>query len=196
MLLFWEKYLSNLKQHGLPVTYWVKNSCLNVYQSWSMGSLFPLLSYLIMLSWQLILLHNFHNMRVTWLFYHFFKLQVHILHSLVNIWIFDIWKLWLVRCDIISVERASYYRRCPKRSEVKRFPFGDSLTQLSRTNSRTAWPIPAIYILFSSILNALSYEINLFSRCNSPLSTYWSSNFLPKTGKSLTARQKWTPRNA
>ena len=40
---------------------------------------------LIMLSRQPILLHNFHNMRVTWLFYHFFKLQVHILHSLENI---------------------------------------------------------------------------------------------------------------
>ena len=31
------------------------------------------------------LLHNFHNMRVTWLFCHFFKLQVHILNSLENI---------------------------------------------------------------------------------------------------------------
>ena len=32
-----------------------------------------------MLSWQLILLYNFHNMRVTWLFYQLFKLQVYIL---------------------------------------------------------------------------------------------------------------------
>ena len=37
---------------------------------------------LIMLSWQQILLHNFQNTRVSWLFYHFFKLQVHILHGL------------------------------------------------------------------------------------------------------------------
>ena len=48
---------------------------------------------LIMLSWQLILLHNFHNVRVTWIFYHFFKLQVHILHSLENISILNNWKL-------------------------------------------------------------------------------------------------------
>ena len=39
---------------------------------------------------------------------------------------------------------------------------------LKLNNSRTAWPIPAIYISFSSILNALSYEVNLFSRCSSP----------------------------
>ena len=37
---------------------------------------------LIMLSWQQISSYNFHNMRVTWLFYQFFKLQVHILHGL------------------------------------------------------------------------------------------------------------------
>ena len=35
-----------------------------------------------------------------------------------------------------SVERASYYRRCPKLSEVRRFPFGDSLTQLSSLITR------------------------------------------------------------
>ena len=56
---------------------------------------------LIMLSWQPILLYNFHNIRVTWLFYHSFKLKVHILQSLENISIFNIWKLWLVRCDAI-----------------------------------------------------------------------------------------------
>ena len=36
-------------------------------------------------------------------------------------------------------------------------------------NSRTAWPISAIYISFSSILNALSYGINLFLRCSYPI---------------------------
>ena len=41
---------------------------------------------LIMLSRQPILLYNFHNMTVTWLFYHFFKLQVHVLHGLENIY--------------------------------------------------------------------------------------------------------------
>ena len=45
--------------------------------------------------------------------------------------------------------------------------FPDSTLKLN--NSRTTWPIPAIYISFSSILNALSYKINLFSRCSSPL---------------------------
>ena len=47
----------------------------------------------IMLLWQPILLYNFHNMRVTWIFYQLFKLQVHILHSLESISIFNIWKL-------------------------------------------------------------------------------------------------------
>ena len=51
--------------------------------------------------------------------------------------------------------------------EIPLWWFLDSTLKLN--NSRTAWPIPAIYILFSSILNALSYEINLFSRCSSPL---------------------------
>ena len=55
-------------------------------------------------------------MRVTWLFYHFFNLQVHILHSL----------------------------------EISQFLI-----------------FLAIYISFSGILNALSYEINLFSCCSS-----------------------------
>ena len=48
---------------------------------------------LIMLSWQQILLYNFHDMRVTWLFCHFFKLEIHILHGLENSLIFNIQKL-------------------------------------------------------------------------------------------------------
>ena len=48
----------------------------------------------IILSWQQILLHNFHSKRVIWLF--LFKLRVHNLHGLENIWISNIWKLWLV----------------------------------------------------------------------------------------------------
>ena len=51
--------------------------------------------------------------------------------------------------------------------EIPLWWFPDSTLKLN--NSRTAWPIPAIYISFSSILNARSYEINLFSRCSSPL---------------------------
>ena len=44
---------------------------------------------LIILSWQQILLYNFNSMRATWLFYHVFRLEVHILHGLENILIFD-----------------------------------------------------------------------------------------------------------
>ena len=38
---------------------------------------------LIVLSWQHILSYDFHNMRVTWLFYHLFELEVHILQVYV-----------------------------------------------------------------------------------------------------------------
>ena len=125
---------------------------------------------LIILSWQLILLYNFHKMRVTWLFYHFFNLQVHILHSLENISIFNIWKFWLVRCDVIFSVTSLILPKMSENFWSKEIPlwwFHDSTLQLN--NSRTAWPIPGIYISFSSILNALSHEINLFSRCSSPL---------------------------
>ena len=110
-------------------------------------------------------------MRVTWLFYDFLKLQVHILHSLENISIFNIWKLWLVRCDVIFSRTILILPKMSENFWSKEIPlwwFPDSTLKLN--NLRTAWPIPAIYISFSSILNALSYEINLFSRCSSPLS--------------------------
>ena len=125
---------------------------------------------LIMLSWQPILLYNFHNMRVTWLFYYLFKLQVHILPSLENISIFNIWKLWLVRCDVTFSGTSLILPKMSENFWSKEIPLWwlpDSTLKLN--NSRMAWLIPAIYISFSSILNALSYEINLFSRCNSPL---------------------------
>ena len=87
-----KKYLSKLKQHGLPDALSEEFSlkCLSVmiYEQFIV-----FIVELIMLSWRLILLYNFHNMRVTWLFYHFFKLNVHILRSLENISIFNIWKL-------------------------------------------------------------------------------------------------------
>ena len=124
-----KQYLSKLMQHGLLDTLSeelsFKRLLFMIYEQF-------ILSFveLIMLSWQPILLYNFYNMRVTWLFYHFFKLQVHILHNLENISIFNIWKLSLFRCDVIFSGRASYYRRCPKISEIRRFSFGDSLTQL------------------------------------------------------------------
>ena len=87
-----KKYLSKLKQHGLPDALSEEFSfkCLSVmiYEQFIVS-----IVELIMLSWQPILLYNFHNMRVTWLFYHFFKLKVHILHNLENISICNIWKL-------------------------------------------------------------------------------------------------------
>ena len=177
-----KRYLSKLKQHGLPdvLCEELLYKCLSVmiYEQFTVS-----IVELIMLSWQPILLYNFYNMIVTWLFYHFFKLQVHILHNLENISIFNIWKLSLVRCDVIF-NRTSLI--LPKMSEnfwSKEIPFWwfpDSTLKLN--NSRTAWPIPAIYISFSSIWNALLYEINLFSRCSSPLRLWafvacWSSDF-------------------
>ena len=130
-----KKYLSRLKQHGLPhiLSEEFLFRCLSVmiYEQFIVS-----IVELIMLSWQRILLHNFHNMRVTWLFYHFFKLQVHILHSLWNIWILIFGNCDLSDVTSFSVDRASYYRRCPELSEVRRFPFGDSLTQLSSLITR------------------------------------------------------------
>ena len=85
-------YLSKLKQHGLSDALSKEFSfkCLSVmiYKKFIVS-----IVELIMLSWQPILLYNFHNIRVTWLFYHFFKLQVHILRGLENISIFNLWKM-------------------------------------------------------------------------------------------------------
>ena len=134
---------------------------------------------LIMLSWQPILLYNFHNMTVIWLFCHFFKLQVYILNGLENISIFNIWKLWLVRCDVIFGDTSLILPKISENFWSKVIPlwwFPGLTSKLN--NSRTAWPIPAIYISFSSILNALSYEINLFSRCSSPLIILVSSQLI------------------
>ena len=159
-----------LKPHGLPdaLSEEFPFKCLyvRIHEQFIVSTV-----ELILLSWQPILLYNFHNTRVTWLFYHFFKLQVHILHGSENISIFNIYKLWLVRSDVIFSGTTSYYRRCPKISEVggkiALWWFPDPTLKLN--NSRTAWPIPAIYLSFSSILNALSYEMNLFSCCSYPL---------------------------
>ena len=109
-------------------------------------------------------------MRVIWFFYHFFKFHVHTLRGLENISIFNIWKLWLVRCDVIFSGTSLILPKMSENFWSKEIPlwwFPDPTLKLN--NSRMAWPIPAIYISFSSILNALSYEINLFSRCSSPL---------------------------
>ena len=86
-----KKYLLKLKQHGLPdaLSKQFSFKCLSVmiYEQFIAS-----IVELNMLSWQPILLYNFHNMRVTKLLSYFYKLQVHILHGLENISIFNIWK--------------------------------------------------------------------------------------------------------
>ena len=61
-----KKYLSELKQQGLPdaLSEELSFKCLSVmiYEQFIVSTV-----ELIMLSWQPILLYNFHNMRVTWL---------------------------------------------------------------------------------------------------------------------------------
>ena len=183
-----KKYLTKLKQHGLrdALSKEFSFKCLSVmiYEQFIVS-----IVELIMLSWQPILLYNFHNMTVIWLFCHFFKLQVYILNGLENISIFNIWKLWLVRCDVIFGETSLILPKISENFWSKVIPLWwfPGLT-LKLNNSRTAWPIPAIYISFSSILNALSYEINLFSRCSSPLrpkfpaSLIWTCRHFTRSG--------------
>ena len=123
-----------------------------------------------------VLLYNFHNMTVTSLFYHFFKLHVDILHGLENISIFNIWKLWLVRCDVIFGETSVILPKISESFWSKGIPlWWFPAPTLKLNNSKTAWPISAMYISFSSILNALSYEINMFSHCSSPLMSGYAS---------------------
>ena len=92
MLLFQEKVFNEIETAWLPKALSKEFSfkCLSVmiYEQFIVS-----IVELIMLSWQPVLLYNFHNMTVTWLFYHFFKLHVDILHGLENISIFNIWKL-------------------------------------------------------------------------------------------------------
>ena len=87
-----KKYLSKLKRHELPDA--LSNEFLFQYLSVMSYEQFivPIIK-LIMLSRQQILSRNFHNMRVTWLFHHFLKSEIHILHGLENISIFYVWKL-------------------------------------------------------------------------------------------------------
>ena len=128
------KKLSKLKQHGL-LDGLNKEFLFKCLSSMIYDQFIASIVELIMLSWQQILLYNFRNMRVTWLFYHFFKLQVRILHGLESISTFNIWKLWLVRCDVIFSEMSLIL---PKNSENfwRRFPFGDSLIWLQSLITR------------------------------------------------------------
>ena len=151
-----KKYLLKfIKQYGLPDTLSEEFSfkCLSVmiYEQFIVS-----IVKLIMLSWQPILLYNFHNMRVTWLFYHFFKLQVHILHSLENISIFNILKLWLVRCVVIFSGTRLILPKISEKFWSKEIPiwwFPDPTIKLN--NSRTAclfqryaYRSPAFWTLF------------------------------------------------
>ena len=91
-----KKFLTKLKQHGLPDAlseeFLFKCLSVMVYEQFIVS-----IVKLIMLSWQPILSYTFHKVKVIWLFYHFFKLQVHILHNLENISIFNI-------CEIVTCQ--------------------------------------------------------------------------------------------
>ena len=126
-----KKYLSKLKQHGLPhiLSEEFLFKCLSVmiYEQFIVS-----IVELIMLSWQPILLHNFHNMRATWLFYHFFKLQAHILHSLEISEFLIFGNCYLSDVMSFSVPHITE----DVRNFLKEIPFGDSLTQLSSLITR------------------------------------------------------------
>ena len=99
-----------LKQQGLPDALNKEFSfkCLSImiYEQFIVS-----IVELIMLLWQPILLYNFHNMTVTWLFDHFFKLQADILHGSENISIFKFGNCDLSDVMSFLVKRVSYYRR-------------------------------------------------------------------------------------
>ena len=65
-----KKYLQKLKQPD-ALSKELSFKCLPVmtYEQFIVS-----IVELIMLSWQPLLLHSFHKIRVTWLFYHFFRL--------------------------------------------------------------------------------------------------------------------------
>ena len=77
-----KKYSSKSKQHELP-------------DALSEEFLFKCLSVMNYKQFivSIVLLDNFHYLRTTCLFYHFFKLEARILHGLENNSIFDISKL-------------------------------------------------------------------------------------------------------
>ena len=87
-----KKYLSKLKQHELLDTL-SKEFLFKCLSDMSYEQFIVSVVELITLSWQTILSYNFHNMKAIWLFYHFLKLEVHILRGLENISIFNVWKL-------------------------------------------------------------------------------------------------------
>ena len=156
-----KEYLSTLKQHELLVAL-SKEFLLNCLSVMSYEQFIISIVELIMLSWQQML-YNFHNMRVTWQFYHFLELEVHISHGFLMVGNCDL-------SDVTSflVKQALYHRRFPRISEARTFPFGDSLTQLQSLITQERHTTAAIHMSFSSILNSLSYE-NLISGYSSPL---------------------------
>ena len=129
MLLFQEKYLTKLKQQGLADALSKEFSfkCLSImiYEQFIVS-----IVELIMLSWQPILLYNFHN--TTSLGFSItsssYKLISYMVQKISQFLIFG-------NCDLsdvmsFSVKRVSYYRRFSKISEVRRFLFDDSLARL------------------------------------------------------------------
>ena len=61
-------------------------------------------------------------MRAIWLFYHFLKSEVHILHGLENISIFNILKFWLVRYDVIFGEMSLIFPKISEKFWSKEIP--------------------------------------------------------------------------
>ena len=88
--------------------------------------------------------------------------------------IFDTGYCWIVHLSFLTSHNLLFFRFC-KTSKKRTFSVFLSFflvkspkSQSLKLNiSRTAWPI-------LMILNALSYEINLFSRCSSPLRSLFS----------------------
>ena len=71
-------------------------------------------------------------MRATWLFYHFLKLEVHILHGLENISISNTWTLWLVRYDVIFGEMSVIFPKNFWSKEIPIWWFPDPTLKLNK----------------------------------------------------------------
>ena len=122
----WKKYLPKLKQHGLrdALSEEFSFKCLSVmiYEQFIVS--------IVMLSWHrhyyiIFITRESLGFSITFSSYKFMSC---IDQKISQFLIFG-------NCDLsdvtsFSVERAPYHRRCPKISELRRFPFGDSLTQL------------------------------------------------------------------
>ena len=122
-----KKYLSKLKQREFPDAF-SKDFLFKCLSVMGCEKFIVSIVELIILLWQQILLFNFHNIRVMYLFYHFSRYLIHILHGLESISIFDIWKLWLVKCDLMFGETSLIFLKISGKSSREEILFGDFLT--------------------------------------------------------------------